>query len=430
MSGILISVAVFLVAIILQGFFAGYETGFVSTNHIRIQHLASEEKDPRASRLLAHIHRPGPMLTTLLIGTNICVVAGTLAVTGELAALDVPARFHELIATVVVTPLFLVFAEIIPKSVFRAHPNRLSLALLPLINIFYAVLQPLAAPITWLTRLLLLVVGGKEENISPLMTTLEDVRVLIDESAHHGTILPEEQKMIHSVFDLQSQQAKEIMKPRIDITAVSDMATRAELLAAFEDSGRTRIPIYHETIDEIRGVAVAHDVLLDDEPENQDIERFIREVMHVPDTMKVDDLFAALKRTKQHIAIVTDEYGGTDGIITIEDILEEIFGEIQDEHDREESPIQQIGPRAYVVDARMPLYEVSEAIGIEIEDEEVDTVGGWVMRMAGRIPAQGEAVRAPGLSMTVLDGGVNYIAKIRLEIQEESPEDGTVSSET
>jgi CBS domain containing-hemolysin-like protein len=148
----------------------------------------------------------------------------------------------------------------------------------------------------------------------------------------------------------------------------------------------------------------------------QDIARFIKPVMHVPDTMRVDDLLQEMKRAKQHMAIVTDEYGGTDGLVTIEDILEEIFGDIQDEHDREESQIHLVGPGAYVIDARAYLEDVSEAIGHELADPEVETIGGWLMRVAGRIPIQGEVISSGRLRVTVLDGTPSSINKIRLEL--------------
>lgn len=418
MTGVAISLLIFGCAVVLQGLFAGYETGFVSTNPIRIRHLAVEEKNARAARLLGHINNPGRMLTTLLIGTNLAVIAGTIAVTRQVERLEIPAEFHELVATVLVAPVFLVFSEIIPKSVFRAHPNRLALALLPLIQVFYLMLLPLVAPVAWITGLLLRAAGGEERNMSGIMTSREDVRVLVDESAEQGTIARDEQRMIHSVIDLHQTQAKAIMTPRIDIQALPDTATREELLDMFQQSGRTRVPIYHETMDEVIGIIDAHDVLLDATPEDPDIRRFIREVLHVPDTMKVDDLLERLKQEKRHIAIVTDEYGGTDGLVTIEDILEEIFGEIQDEHDREEKPIHQVGPRAYVVDARAALDEMAEMVGLDVFDEEVDTVGGWVMRVAGRIPSQGEVIQTEQFRITVLEGGANRVTKIRLELSQ------------
>ncbi|MBN2309371.1 MAG: HlyC/CorC family transporter [Candidatus Hydrogenedentes bacterium] len=424
MSAVLIALAVFFCAVLVQALFAGYETGFVSTNPIRIRFMAEEEHIPRASRLMAYIGRPDRMLIVLLIGTNVATVVGTIAISRGATILSEAAgisrHVNDLLVTLVATPVFLVFAEIIPKSVFRTHPNRLSLALLPVIHAVYTILTPLAAPIAAVIRFLFRTGSGQRHYLSPLMTTRDDVRVLVDESADHGTIEPQEQRMIHRVINLQSKQAKEIMVPRIDIQALPDTATREELLALFRDTGRTRIPIYADTIDTVIGVINAHDVLLDADPGQQDITRFVREVLHVPDTVKVDDLFEQLKKTKQHMAMVTDEYGGTDGLITIEDILEEIFGEIQDEHDREESPITQAGPDAYVIDARMPLEDMAQSIGIPLRDHEIETVGGWLMHVAGRIPAQGEVILHDGLRMTVLDGGPNYVAKIRLDVLPEA----------
>jgi putative hemolysin len=363
--------------------------------------------------LLQYSLHPDQMLAMLLIANNICTVVATIAMTRG---------FGELGAVLIATPVMLLFAEIIPKSIFRAHPNRLSLAFLPVIHVVYLIATPLAAPIAWLTRLMF---RRKGHHLSPLMTTREDVRVSVDESADHGNIAPEEQRMIHSVINLQATQAKEIMVPRIDIQALPEKATRDELLALLAQTGRTRIPVYADSIDTIIGVIHAHDVLLDTQPEVQDIRRYICPVMHVPDTMKVDDLLQEMKRAKQHIAIVTDEYGGTDGLVTIEDILEEIFGDIQDEHDREERQIQIVGPGAYVIDARTYLEDVSDAIGFPLQDPEVETIGGWVMRIAGRIPIQGEVISTGRFRITVLGASGNSISKIRLELlPEEKDIDG------
>jgi CBS domain containing-hemolysin-like protein len=238
----------------------------------------------------------------------------------------------------------------------------------------------------------------------------------VDESAEHGTIQREEQRMIHSVIDLQSTEAQEVMIPRVRIQGLPDTVTRGDLIAMLEETGRTRVPIYHETMDEVMGVVNAYDVLLDAEPQNESIQRFVRPVMHVPDSMKLADLLQALKRGQQHMAIVTDEYGGTDGLITLEDILEEIFGEIQDEHDFDEGRIYQVAPNAYVVDARIALEEASSALGVPIEDDEVETVGGWIMRVAGRIPAQGEVIKHDNFRLIVLEGGANHVAKVRIEV--------------
>ncbi|MFO7975222.1 MAG: hemolysin family protein [Candidatus Hydrogenedentota bacterium] len=441
MSTALILLLVFVIATVFSALFAGYETGFVSTNTIRIRYLAEEEGNLRARLLLRYIEHPEQMLATLLIGNNIVNIAGTMAITQEYNLLfemsgaaagnsGAWAKWSELLAMLTVTPTLLILGEILPKSVCRTHPNRLALALFPIVNIFYWLLAPVALPVAYFSKVLFRSSEGRTF-LSPLMSTLEDVRVLVDESAHHGTIDAEEQRMIHAIIDLQNKQAKEIMVPRIDICALPDTTTRAELLAIFEESGKTRIPIFHESIDEVVGVVTAHDVLLDTASDNEDINRYIRDVMHVPDTITLDDIFEEMKRKKQHIAIVIDEYGGTDGLITLEDILEVIFGQIQDEHDREPRPIQRVGSDAYVIDARMSLEEACEFMDIIIEDEEVETIGGWLMHVAGRIPVQGEVVHHNGFRVTVLDGGVNFVSKLRLEILPEARETyGTETHET
>jgi CBS domain containing-hemolysin-like protein len=412
---LLVPVLIFFAAILLQALFSGYETGFVSANPIRIRFLAEEEHSRRAARLLRHIKEPDSMLTTLLIGTNVSVVISTLVVSSQVTRLLPPETapaLNVLVSTAIVAPIMLIASEIVPKSVFRTHPSRLSLALFPVMQAFYVLLFPLASPIAAGSRLFLRVRGGGSRHISPFMASLEEVRVLVDEGADHGTIEPEEQEMIHSVIDLQSTQAKEIMVPRIHVQALPDTTTRQMLVNLFEETGRTRVPIYSETIDEIIGVVNVFDLILDEHPEDEDIRRFIRPVIHVLET---------LKDSKQYLAIVTDEYGGTDGLVTIEDILEEIFGEIQDEYDREESPIQKIGPNTYVVDGLTPLDKVFEVLNVPLQDETVETIGGWLMHVAGCIPAPGAEVLSGRFRTTVLEGTSTHIAKIRLEVLPEQP---------
>jgi CBS domain containing-hemolysin-like protein len=423
---VLLPLLAFLIALALQGLFNGYETGFLSSNSIRVRYLAGEEHSSRAARLLHYLERPDQMLSALLIGQNLMVVTCTVVVSFEMKHLD---RFlppntavivDNIISTAILAPVMLVFAEIMPKSVFRVHPN-LTITLFPVIRVFYAILAPVAVPTAWATRGLLKLFGGTSQFIPYLMSSREDVRDLVDESVDHGAIKPDEQEMIHSVIDLQATTAKEIMVPRIAIQALPDTAARSELVAMFVETGRTRIPIYHESIDHIVSVVSAYAILNDTEPEREDIGRFMRDIMHVPDTMRVDDLFQEMKKRRQHIAIVTDEYGGTDGLVTIEDILEEIFGEIQDEYDNEESPIHKLGPNAYVVDARTPLEDVAEVLGIPIADEEVETVGGWLIHVAGHIPSQGHVIEHDRFRMTVLAGGPNFVSRIRLEVLAEPP---------
>ena len=412
----ILALSVFVLGVALNGLFAGYETGFISADRIRIRFFSEEEKNPHATKLLREMEHPEKMLTMVLIGTNISLIIGTMALQSVVHV----AWLTALIAA----PAFLIFAEVVPKSVFRRHPNVLSTALFPVMHAFGLLLAPITVPTLACARLLRWAAGVGSDSTAKVMSTEEDLRNLIDESAARGTIEREEQEMMHSVMDLQKRVAKEIMVPRIDIQAVPADSSRAELLDLFKESGRTRIPIYRDTIDSIIGVANVYDLLLDSEPDNDDITRFAHEILHVPDTKPVDDLLQELKRAPQHVAVVTDEYGGTDGLITLEDVLEEIFGEIRDEHDHELALIQRVGPNNFVVDARMPLEDLSEVIEVSIEDEEVETAGGWVMHLAGRIPLQGEKLKFGRFQITVLEGQPNQIGKIRLDVLPEAGEQG------
>ena len=400
---------IFVVCLVASSFFSGYETGFVSANLFRIRHLADKERQVDAMRLAAFYENPNRLITMLLVGNNLALVIGTMALT-HLFGLGY--------ASLIATPLFLVFGELMPKSIFRQFPTRLILSCFPIFRFFEGVLAPVTIPVAWLSQRFLNLVQGDGKGLRMLLASLDDMRVLVDESHDQGTLDPEEHEMIHSVIDLQTQSAREVMVPRIQIQALPQTATRHELTALFIKSGRTRIPIYAETIDQILGVANAFDLIKDPDPDQTDIHRFIKPVLHVPDSMKLDDVLKALRDARQSMAIVTDEHGGTDGLVTVEDILEEIFGEIHDEYDTATLQIKKVGPRAFVVDAQTTLYDLSKITPLNLGDMEVETVGGWVNQVAGHIPETGEVISDDRFKITVLEGTPTHVISIRLELPE------------
>ena len=399
----------FLLGLVLSAFSSGYETGFIACNPIRVRYLSEKDRDVRARRLLPYLDRPDHMLSLLLISNNLALVICTLSM-DHLAG--------PVLASFLVTPIILIFGEVVPKSMSRQHPTRFALLLLPVARALDTLLLPLIYPVMWATYPFRRVLGDetRTSNIRLLMSSVEDMRSLVDESADHGTMAQDKRQMIHSIIDLQQQQANEIMVPRIDVKALPATATRRELIQLLVDTGYTRIPIYKDTIDEIIGVVNAFDVLSDATPQDETITRFVEPVMHVPDSMKLDDLLKAMRRAGQHMAIVTDEYGGTDGLITVEDILEEILGDIQDEFDKVGQSIRKVGPDAYVMDARTELEDAAGAMNLELRDEEVETVGGWLMHAVGRIPAKGEVIEFDRFRVTILEGAPHSISSIRLEI--------------
>lgn len=412
MSLVAVLLFLFIAGVLLNAFFAGYETGFIASNALRVRHMAEKENSPAAQRLQRYIEEPDRMITVVLVGTNLALVMGTLALTRQVGPLW---------ATLIATPMFLVFGEVVPKSIFRAHPTRLALLFLPAIRAFDLIFAPISFPIIWLSRGFLSIVNKEQQEIRSLLNTSDDVRVLVNETADHGAIDDDEKEMIHSVMDLHTRLAKEVMVPRIRIKAAPETATRRDLVSVFKETGYTRIPIFRDSMDEIVGVVSAFSVLTDRDKDDNSIARFVHPVMHVPDTMRLDDLLEEMRSARSRIAIVTDEYGGTDGLITVEDILEEIFGEIHDEHDKAEVPIRKVGMNAWSIDARMPLVDAEYELELGLDDDEVETVAGWVMRRAGRIPDKGEVFISGRYKIEVQDGGPNYIARVRIELLDGKP---------
>ncbi len=407
-------ILIFILSLIICGFFGGYETGFVSANLFRIRHLAEKERKPAAMRLVVHYENPNRLITMLLVGTNLAMVIGTTALTHSMGATY---------ASIIATPMFLIFSEIMSKSIFRHFPTRLALTLFPLVRFCEVLLSPVTIPIAWLSQNFLKLVKQDSRNLRMLLASLEEMRILVDESHDQGTLNPDEHEMIHSVIDLQTRAAREIMVPRIQILALPESATRRELTQLLIESGQTRVPIYSGSIDQVVGIVNAFDLIKDTCPEQQDINRFIRPVLHVPDTLKLDDVLKAMRDARQSMAIVTDEYGGTDGLITVEDILEEIFGEIHDEYDILTTQIRKVGPRAYVIDAHTPLEELTKLIPLPLENLYVETVGGWVNDMAGSIPGIGEVIETKQCRITILEGTPTHVVSIRLEVPDtETPQ--------
>lgn len=403
----------FAAGVIGNAFFAAYETAFIGSTAIRVRHLAQTANDGAAKRLLRYLDAPDRMITLLLLGSNLSLVMGTMVLTQTLGAVY---------ATAVALPVFLLFGDLLPRSMARIQPTTMALRALPVILLVDWMLRPLTAPIAWLSTRVIAMSGARESDMRHMVTTPSDMRVLVDESADHGTIQEEEKEMIHSVMDLQHRLAKEVMVPRIDICALPETATRKELIEVLRESGHTRIPLFNGTVDRIVGVVSAFAVLTDhDTAPDGPIKRYMKEIMHVPDTMRVGDVLKKMRDTRQRMAVVTDEYGGTDGLITVEDILEEIFGEIHDEHDKDDVRIRKVAENAWVLDARLPLEDASDGIHAEISDENVETIGGWLMHITGRIPQKGELIKHGRFHIMVIDGGPSYLESLYIEVQDDTP---------
>ncbi len=395
--------------VLIQGFFAGYETGVVSANPIRLSHLV--EAGSRTAKVYCQlVRRRDRILTLTLVGTNVAVVCATILVAG---------RIGKLWATLLLTPVSLIFGEIIAKTVFRRHATRFVLALAYPMRFLYLTLLPVVAvAATFSNSLLRLFTGKSWRDASPL--TREELRYVFLEGEASAAIESTEREMIHGVIDLSTTMAKEVMVPRTRMVAVESRATQGELVKRFQESGYSRIPVYRERIDNVIGVVNVFDIIREGvETPDESIQRFIGPCYYVPDTKRVGELLQELRANRIHMAIVIDEYGGTDGIVTLEDAIEEIFGEIQDEYDDEPPAVERIGANSLLLDAELDIEEASRAIGIELPQDDAETVGGFVLNRAGKIPAPGETVVYRNATFTVVEADEHSISKVKVDIKQE-----------
>ena len=395
--------------VLVQGLFAGYETGVVSANPIRLSHLV--EAGSRSAKVYCRLVRKRDRVLTLtLVGTNIAVVCATILVAGRMG------RFWALL---LLTPVSLVFGEIIAKTVFRRHATRFVLALVYPMRVLYIALLPVVAAASAFSNSLLRFFTGKSwRDAAPL--TREELRYVFLEGEESAAIEPTEREMIHGVIDLSTTMAKEVMVPRTRMVAVKSHATQGELIKRFEESGYSRVPVYRERVDNVIGIVNVFDIIREgfDTPD-ESIERLIRPAYYVPDTKRVGELLQELRANRVHMAIVIDEYGGTDGIVTLEDAIEEIFGEIHDEYDEEPPAVERIGENSLLLDAELDIEEASEALGIELPEEGAETVGGFVLNRVGKIPAPGETLVYGNVTFTVVEADEHSISKVRVDIKRE-----------
>ena len=311
--------------------------------------------------------------------------------------------------------VILVLGELLPSMIALRFSEQLAFALVRPFALVATLISPLTRLVIGLSRLLAGLLGEGPEGGIPLVTE-EEIKSMVDAGEEEGFIEADEKEMIYSIFEFGDTLAREVMVPRIDITAIEVGTSITEALGVIMEAGHSRIPVYIETIDNIVGILYAKDLLpllLHGETDTR-LEKVLRRPYFIPETKKVDDLLPDLQQRKVHMAIVVDEYGGTAGLVTIEDLLEEIVGEIQDEYDSEEPIYEIISDDEYVLSARIDLDDLAKLLSTEFPDEESDTLGGLIYDHLGRVPAPGDVVDYDGLQITVLSVEGRRINKVRV----------------
>ncbi|MBA3449665.1 MAG: HlyC/CorC family transporter [Chloroflexia bacterium] len=341
-------------------------------------------------------------------------------------------RVSVITAVIVVALLFLIFGHAVPRALARTRPAAIAGLLLSLARFVAALVRPLSALADGAADLLTRALGGDHPDTVPAGS--EDELLLITrDPADDGVIEPEERKMIDSVLRLEETTARDIMVPRVDIVAVSEDASPQEVVAAITENGHSRLPVYRESIDQIVGILYAKDLLpfVIGSTQSLPIKQLVREPFIVPESKRLDDLLGELRRNRIHIAVVADEYGGTAGLVTIEDILEEIVGEIHDEYDEETILLERISENEIIADGRLPIEDVEQALGLELTgaDDPYGTAAGFVHWHLDRMPQAGDLFEAQGLRAEVLDMEDHRLRRLRLTRLDESEHPDVHASE-
>ncbi|MFA5416278.1 MAG: hemolysin family protein [Methanoregula sp.] len=394
----ILELLLFVICIILSAFFSSAEVALISMTRAKARTLVNEGK-PGAAAVAALKESPEHLLITILIGNNIVNIAAAAIATA--IAIRIFGSLGIGIATGVVVIVLLVFGEIGPKIYAARASDSYALFVAPIILFLSRILTP----IIWVVERVSPTLGIGRENAEPAVTE-EEIKEWIDVGKEEGTIEQGEQDMLYSVLEFGDTPAREIMTPRVDVVLVEDTSSIDEAIRIFNETGFSRIPVYHEQIDNITGILNVKDVFSAMVSQRKGLS--IKEIMYnptfVPETKKIDDLLKELQVHRVQIAIVIDEYSSFAGIVTVEDILEELVGDIMDEYDTEEPDIQQIADGVYVVDAQMWVDDINEKLAIDLPtDESYETVGGLLIERLGHIPQHpGEKVVIDGNRVTLV----------------------------
>src|SRR6185312_3408738 len=375
-------------------FFAASETALISLSRIHARAMV-ERGVKQGKVVLGLVERRNKVLTTILVGNTIVLLGSQSLATALFIELDIPQA--ALWSTVVMTIVILLCGEIIPKTVAVSDAERWAIRLAPVLRRAAVVLNPLASAALAVTNLVVRMLHLAPASRGPFITE-EDIRTLVDVGAEQKVLEEQERDLIHSIIEFGDTIAREVMTPRPDMVCVevSQPPTRALDLVIAE--GYSKLPAYDDTIDNVIGVVHDRELLIslaNGTISSAPMRSLMRPVMHVPETKRVSELLREMQRGKTSLAIVVDEYGGTAGIVTMEDLLEEIVGEIRDEHDEgEEEPIVVIAPDESVVDAGMNIEDVNDRLGISLPHEDFETIGGYTVGLFGRLPREGEEISA------------------------------------
>ena len=408
----ILQIGLLVVLLLGSGFFSASETSLMSLSKIRIRYM--EDEGVKGAKLVGSlIEKSSDLLSSILVGNNIVNIAATSVSTSLF--INIFGDGGVAIATAVMTVLVLVFGEITPKTIAANSPEKVAVVVSKPISIIMKITKPIVWVFNLLTGIIFKIMGIDNDGVKPFITE-EELKAMVNVSHEEGVLEMEEREIINNVFQFGDMQAKEAMIQRLDMVAIDIEDSYDEIIELFKSEKLSRLPVYQESIDDIVGILNIKDIIFlsDEEIENFDIKDYVREAFFTYEFKKINQLLEEMKKEKTQMAIVVDEYGGTAGLLTIEDLVEVIVGDIDDEYDEEEEEIVKINDNEYLVEGSTKISDVNEQLGINLESEEFDSIGGFIIGYLKRIPEENEIIEVEDVKFKVESIDKNRINKIRI----------------
>lgn len=400
----------FIICLVSSGFFSSAETSLMSLSKIKIKHM-KEEGIKGAETVYILLKNPSKLLSAILVGNNIVNIGASALATS--LAIDYLGDKGVGIATGLVTLLVLIFGEITPKALANIYAEKYSLIISKPIYYLTVILSPITAIFTSISNFFIKLFGG--ENNNKILITEDEIKTMVDVSHQEGILEVDEKEMIHNVFEFNDTVVKEIFKPRTDMVVIDKNLSLKEIIEVFKREQFSRIPVYEEKVDNIIGILNIKDLIfIDDIKSNFDINKYLRPVFFTYEYKKIDELFSEMKKKRATIGIVVGEYGGVSGLITMEDLIEEIVGDIEDEYDEIQEDIHIVKENEYIVYGSTPIEDLNELIGFDIESEDFDSIGGFIIGLHGGFPEVGSTIKYRNLEFNILEIDNCRIKKIKI----------------
>ena len=414
MLDLLLWIFVILICLFCEGFFSGTETAMVSVDRARIKALA-EQGAKKQVLVESVLSKPEKFFSTTLLGTNIFEVLSSAIAT--LLIINYLGEQYKYTAIIIMTPFILVLGEIAPKTIYRYHAEQITPYLAYPLKVLSILFYPLVIVLTWLTTLFMLLLGGGSAKLRP-QATREDLENYLDMWNIDSSLRTAEKKMVERIFDFSETEVEDVMIPLVNVEALEVHDRIEKAISCAQKTGYSRIPVFKEEAYNIIGIVHAFD-LLTAQQKTLTLNDIMRPAPYVPNTAPVDELLKQLRTEGNSIAIVVNEYGGTIGIVTIEDILEEVVGEIYDEYDKEEHFFVKTGYNKYLVNARMEIDELNDHLNLQLPKDDYETVGGFLLKHMERIPRVNESFEFANLKFIITEADRRSIKKVSITIYDE-----------